>query len=340
MYYSIQEKGFYFLLILSLFIVKIESENCLSSVFLKEECLNKTICVNTGNESWCACTLTYNETNFELSYCFRNNRDCSIFRHNFCMDIKLDFVYVWLYVTVAFFGFVFSIFLCFCFCFFCPNGCEKLLTAVCCDYILKCLCCIFIYPVGCFLTAVKAICCDYMVKCLDCIFKIFGELCLGLFRNLILIITCKYNEIYDKFCRTTSSSLPTRRSGTQNNINPNVFTINTPNQLNDQIIEQIIIDQETIQREIDEKHLKRRMKKTIVSEPSIEKIIKNNDDDLPICAICLTSLKNETVKTISCGHTFHQHCIDDWFKENPNNPSCPFRCKKNTNLGEANITQF
>jgi len=312
MYYSIQEKGFYFLLILSLFIVKIESENCLSSVFLKEECLNKTICVNTGNESWCACTLPYNETNFELSYCFRNNQNCSIFRHNFCMDNKLDSLYLLLYFTVAFIGF------CCCFCSF---------------------------PV--WYTLWKIYCMDYMVKCLDCIFEIIGKLCVGLFRNLILIITCKYNEIYDKFCRTTSSSLPTRRSGTQNNINPNVFTINTPNQLNDQIIVQIIIDQETIQREIDEKHLKRRMKKTIVSEPSIEKIIrtssdKNNDDDLPICIICLTSLKNETVrnKTISCGHTFHQHCIDDWFKENPNSPSCPFRCKKYTNLGEANITQF
>ena len=185
MYYSIQEKGFYFLLILSLFIVKIESENCLSSVFLKEECLNKTICVNTGNESWCACTLPYNETNFELSYCFRNNQNCSIFRHNFCMDNKLDSDYVWLYLTMAFIG------VCCFFCFYFHILKHFKITAEkCSDYILNCLCCIFIFPC-CFLTAVKAICCDYMVKCLDCIFKIFGELCLGLFRNLILIITCK-----------------------------------------------------------------------------------------------------------------------------------------------------
>jgi len=53
----------------------------------------------------------------------------------------------------------------------------------------------------------------------------------------------------------------------------------------------------------------------------------NNNNESPKCIICFESLKNERAKTISCGHTFHENCIDNWFNVNPTNPSCPLRCK-------------
>jgi hypothetical protein len=126
--------------------------------------------------------------------------------------------------------------------------------------------------------------------------------------------------------------LPERQSRSQSNINSNVYTIETQNQLN----EQIIIEQDTIQRRINESFFSKPSNGTI-SKPSID---SNNDDDddddkeSPLCAICLSGLRNKTVKTISCGHTFHEICIDEWFKVKQNMeqkyenmiPSCPFKC--------------
>jgi len=273
MYYTIKEKRFYFLLILQLFIVKIEAEDCLSSVFLKEECLNKTTCLNTGNESinpWCACTLTYNGT--KLSNCYKDNQTCSIFRDNYCMNKSLyppiDYVFLFGVTMVPILGF----------------GCCLMLCGV-----------IF--------TSDLRPCISCLEHCGKCLVRFFA---------------CK-------FCHTTSSTLPERQSRSQSNINSNVYTIETQNQLN----EQIIIEQDTIQRRINETFFSKPSNGTI-SKPSID---SNNDDDdddddkeSPLCVICLSGLRNKTVKTISCGHTFHEICIDEWFKEKPNKPSCPFRC--------------
>jgi hypothetical protein len=58
----------------------------------------------------------------------------------------------------------------------------------------------------------------------------------------------------------------------------------------------------------------------------------NNNDESPKCIICFEGLKNERAKTISCGHTFHENCINNWFNMNPTNPSCPYRCNGHDGL--------
>jgi len=278
MHYSFKIKRFYifWLFILSWFIVKIETKNCLSSEFLNRKCLNNSTCVNTGNEARCACNLPYNGTNCDLCLCFSNNQTCSIYGESICSTLDTSLYNStfnsWFYLAV------FSPFLC-------------------CSFIL-------------------------LIYLLSAYFYVSFRLCCFTFN-----LAC---------CHTDQNVLPTRPTETQNNINLNIFTINTTNRQNEQfIIEQDSFTQFTglrdsliIHREINEKNLKRK-KETIISKLSSEssRDENNNDDESPICIICLTDLNNETVKSISCGHTFHQNCIDNWFQENLNNPSCPFRCK-------------
>jgi hypothetical protein len=61
----------------------------------------------------------------------------------------------------------------------------------------------------------------------------------------------------------------------------------------------------------------------------IDQSLQQNNNNSPKCSICLENLNNNNkkIRTISCGHTFHQNCIDSWFNERPINPSCPFRCQ-------------
>jgi len=61
----------------------------------------------------------------------------------------------------------------------------------------------------------------------------------------------------------------------------------------------------------------------------IDQSLQQNNNNSPTCSICLENLhnNNKQIRTISCGHTFHQNCIDSWFNERPINPSCPFRCQ-------------
>jgi hypothetical protein len=60
----------------------------------------------------------------------------------------------------------------------------------------------------------------------------------------------------------------------------------------------------------------------------IDQSLQQNDNNTPTCSICLENLNNnnQQIRTISCGHTFHQNCIDSWFNERPTNP-CPYRCQ-------------
>ena len=49
----------------------------------------------------------------------------------------------------------------------------------------------------------------------------------------------------------------------------------------------------------------------------INKINFINDD----CSICLTNIKKSS-NTLSCNHTFHKDCIDEWLKNNSTCPNC------------------
>jgi len=40
------------------------------------------------------------------------------------------------------------------------------------------------------------------------------------------------------------------------------------------------------------------------------------------CAICQESLTPAHVRLRHCGHTFHSHCITEWFTRSPNCPNC------------------
>jgi len=39
------------------------------------------------------------------------------------------------------------------------------------------------------------------------------------------------------------------------------------------------------------------------------------------CSICYNNL-NDNISKISCGHEFHLHCIDEWYKINITCPLC------------------
>ena len=41
-----------------------------------------------------------------------------------------------------------------------------------------------------------------------------------------------------------------------------------------------------------------------------------------VCAICQEVESLETCTELSCGHTFHSHCLVGWFRENPACPLC------------------
>ena len=56
-------------------------------------------------------------------------------------------------------------------------------------------------------------------------------------------------------------------------------------------------------------------------------------DKSNICPICLANINsNEIVRVLSCKHTFHQECIDNWFF---NNKSCPCCRLKHKNVQET-----
>lgn len=65
--------------------------------------------------------------------------------------------------------------------------------------------------------------------------------------------------------------------------------------------------------------------------------VERNDENartlIPSCLICTFDLRNESfvVNRLSCGHMFHQRCIDRHLVDN-NNPRCP-NC--NTNIDNA-----
>jgi hypothetical protein len=48
------------------------------------------------------------------------------------------------------------------------------------------------------------------------------------------------------------------------------------------------------------------------------------------CTICTESFKHgESVKQLSCKHSFHPNCIDEWFIRQPNCPTCRVELHKN-----------
>ena len=40
------------------------------------------------------------------------------------------------------------------------------------------------------------------------------------------------------------------------------------------------------------------------------------------CSICYNKISNNKIKTFSCGHSFHESCIDDWFERDNKCPMC------------------
>jgi hypothetical protein len=60
----------------------------------------------------------------------------------------------------------------------------------------------------------------------------------------------------------------------------------------------------------------------------------NNNDD---CSICLSKLSKLVISskshTLSCNHTYHKNCIDEWFK---NNSTCPL-CRTNITIIQQKV---
>lgn len=43
-------------------------------------------------------------------------------------------------------------------------------------------------------------------------------------------------------------------------------------------------------------------------------IVSNTDEPSDVCAICLELIHNgQPLKSLPCGHTFHQMCVTNWF---------------------------
>lgn len=56
----------------------------------------------------------------------------------------------------------------------------------------------------------------------------------------------------------------------------------------------------------------------------------NNINEINNCAICLTEL-TDSVNTLTCNHSYHNDCINGWFKaleKNKQATTCPL-CKRN-----------
>lgn len=52
-------------------------------------------------------------------------------------------------------------------------------------------------------------------------------------------------------------------------------------------------------------------------------VSKVKGKEKPTCSICLDCVeKEQTSKTLSCQHTFHEGCIDTWFKHKASCPLC------------------
>jgi hypothetical protein len=53
----------------------------------------------------------------------------------------------------------------------------------------------------------------------------------------------------------------------------------------------------------------------------ISELCKSSNDEL--CAICKASIdKNDIIRKLNCNHSYHPDCIDEWFDENINCPTC------------------
>jgi hypothetical protein len=50
-----------------------------------------------------------------------------------------------------------------------------------------------------------------------------------------------------------------------------------------------------------------------------------SDGDREKCVVCLSEyVKGEKLRSLKCGHDFHQACIDCWFQRNCTCPICRF----------------
>lgn len=58
-------------------------------------------------------------------------------------------------------------------------------------------------------------------------------------------------------------------------------------------------------------------------------VYENADDEAetdgeadPTCSVCMQSFEGTYVRTLACGHVFHDTCIDEWVKRTENCPLC------------------
>ena len=53
----------------------------------------------------------------------------------------------------------------------------------------------------------------------------------------------------------------------------------------------------------------------------ISNLCKSTSDDL--CAICKVAIKKgDIIRKLNCNHSYHPDCIDEWFDDNTNCPTC------------------
>ncbi len=150
----------FFLFILLIFIVKIESYylSCKSRY-----CLNNSTCIDNGyNKTKCECNLAYNGTRCQYCLCFSNNKTCSISGDIICntLDSSLsfwDYNLGWILAVLLFCSGCLCI-LCCAICMFCGKYFVKFLKFLfeCLNVTFDIIC--YIFEIIC--DIFKSICCS------------------------------------------------------------------------------------------------------------------------------------------------------------------------------------
>ncbi len=356
------------MILIALFSVQkaVASDVCLSSAFSNRECLNNSTCVRVPDEDpICSCDLPYEGINCEKCLCFSINRTCSIYGDSICMSslsssslnststlnkassysgTPLWYFFVgtlelWLFCLCGFF---------YCFCNRLLNHClsfKKFLNNMLnsCDQCIKCI-----------LNLIESLCSSLIKKLiLICECKCCNSTSSDLPTSQPVTHQTNLNN----------STILNQPANEQIIINPQIIERNLIKTIR-QISCYSIIDDDLPSCVICFSSLNN--SKTAVEtiycghifhkdciknwfneipnnpicpfrcnrEPNIERLNSTNiSDDSPSCVICYRSLNStQSVKSIYCGHTFHDECIENWFNERPSNPICPFRCNRETNI--------
>lgn len=71
-------------------------------------------------------------------------------------------------------------------------------------------------------------------------------------------------------------------------------------------------------------HLNSRKDRRRIGTDKQEKKVRETGTVATLCTICQDTQKYKRIKKVSCGHTFHLQCINNWLKQSESCPIC--RC--------------